>query len=60
MTLPEDDVPNLKESVFLYNISPELEQELVRRAERDGTEPAEAAANIIERHVSEAGAGETD
>ena len=60
MTSPQDDVPNLKESVFLYDISPELEQELIRRAEKDGTEPAEAAADIIERHVGEAGAGETD
>lgn len=41
------------ETVFLYDISPELEEELVRRARDNGRDPAVEAADIIEKHVED-------
>jgi len=48
---PESD-PR-KEQVFIYDMSPELEAELLRRARDKGTAPGTEAEGIIERHVEE-------
>lgn len=48
-----------KETVFIYELSPELETELVRRAREHGRDPSTEAAKVIERHVEEAGTGDT-
>jgi len=39
----------------LHGLSPELEEELIRRAQENGTDPAEEAADILEKHAREAG-----
>ena len=44
-----------KESVVVYNISQQLEAELLRRARDKGTDPAEEAASILEDHARETG-----
>jgi hypothetical protein len=54
MNSPENLDPR-KETVLLHHISPELEQELVRRARANGQNPAREAADIIEHHVEEHG-----
>ena len=41
------------ETVFLYGVSPELEQTLLRRARKNGRDPAQEAALIIKKHVEE-------
>jgi hypothetical protein len=48
-----------KETVFIHELSPELETELVRRARRNGLDPSTEAAQIIERHVEESGTDNT-
>lgn len=40
-----------KESVILYDMSPELFEELKRRAQASGNDPATEAERIIEDHV---------
>jgi len=52
MSAPEPPDPR-KETVFIHNISPELEAELLRRARQKGSAPDREAAEIIERHVEE-------
>lgn len=42
-----------KETVFLHDLSPELERELIRRARENGRDPAREAADIIKDHVEE-------
>lgn len=57
MTSPRDPNPE-KETVFIYDMSPELEAELLRRANEKGKDPATEAAEILENHAS--GDGETE
>lgn len=52
MDLPHDPKPE-KETVFIYNMSPELEAELIRRARENQSYPAEEAERILEGHVEE-------
>jgi hypothetical protein len=52
MNSPEKPDPR-KETVFLHHLSPELEQELMRRARRNGNDPDREATEIIEQHVEE-------
>jgi hypothetical protein len=42
-----------KETIFLYDLSPELEAELLRRAAAAGRDASTEAAEIIERHLQE-------
>lgn len=49
---PDDD------RAVVFNMSPQLEAELLRRARENGTDPATEAAKILEDHVR--GSGETD
>ena len=49
-----------KETVFIYEMSPQLEEELTRRAAENATDPAEEAADIIEQHIRETGPGQND
>ena len=44
-----------EESAVVFNMSPELEAELMRRAREKGTDPATEAAEILERHAREVG-----
>jgi hypothetical protein len=46
---PESD-PR-KENVVIYDLSPQLEAELVRRAREKNTSPESEAAKILEGHV---------
>jgi predicted DNA-binding protein len=41
------------ETVFLYDLSPELEEALLRRARENGRDPAHEVTDIIEKHVKE-------
>lgn len=52
MTTPQDP-HHEKESVIIYDMSPELEEELKRRARETGTDPAAEAARILERHAED-------
>ena len=51
MTTPDADPE--KETVFLHDLSPHLERELMRRAEQNGRATSAEAADIIERHIEE-------
>jgi hypothetical protein len=42
-----------KETVLVHDISPELEQELIRRAQMRHRDAGTEASEIIARHVSE-------
>jgi predicted DNA-binding protein len=42
-----------KETVFIHELSPELEEELRRRARQNGRDPSTEAADIIEKHVED-------
>jgi predicted DNA-binding protein len=42
-----------KETVFIHELSPELEEELMRRAREHGRDPSTEAAEIIERQVED-------
>lgn len=42
-----------KETVFLHELSPALERELLRRARAHGRDLPDEAAEIIEKHVAE-------
>ena len=48
---PESDPT--KETFVLHEISPQLAEELMRRARENNTDPATEAANIIEQHIEE-------
>lgn len=54
MSSPETPDPH-KETIFIHHLSPELEEELVRRAKENGNNPSEEASEIIERHIEENG-----
>jgi len=54
MTEPHDS-HRRKELILINDLSPELEEELMRRAREKGTGPAEEAAKILERHAREPG-----
>ncbi len=41
------------ETVFLHDISPELERQLLLRAQANGRDPSAEASEIIERHLEE-------
>jgi len=45
--------PPDKETFLLYDISPQLERELIRRARENDRDPSVEAAEIIERHIEE-------
>jgi hypothetical protein len=40
-----------KETVFIHELSPELEEELCRRARENGHDPGTEAAEIIEQQL---------
>lgn len=42
-----------EEPIFIYELSPELEEELIRRARENSTDPAQEAADILEKHARE-------
>ena len=44
-----------KETVFLHGLPAHVEEGLIARAAANGRDPAEEAADIIERHVEESG-----
>ena len=46
-----------KETVFVHDITPELERELIRRAQARHRDPSTEASEIIERHVEEEDGG---
>lgn len=48
------DPEQAKETVFVYNMSPQLEAELLRRSREKGTDPGAEAAEILEEHAEEA------
>ena len=49
-------VPDPEEDrAVVFNMSPELEAELLRRAREKGTDPASEVAEILEDHVRESG-----
>ena len=50
-TKPDPDSD--KQTVLLYDISPQLEKELLRRANENGTNLETEASVIIERHVKQ-------
>ena len=52
MNTPSDPVSE-KESAVVFEISPQLEAELLRRAREKGTDPGKIAAKILEEHVRE-------
>jgi hypothetical protein len=54
MTEPHDS-HRRKELILINDLSPELEEELMRRAREKRTGPAEEAAKILERHARETG-----
>lgn len=56
---PHSSSDPTKETVFIYEVSPELEKELERRARESGGDPSTEAAKVIERHVEEAGTDDT-
>jgi hypothetical protein len=51
---PRNSSPE-KETIFLHDISPELEQELMRRAQANRRDPSAEASEIIERHLESFG-----
>ena len=51
MSSPDD--PSEKESLIIYNISPQLEEELLRRARENNRDLTTEASEIIERHIDE-------
>lgn len=40
-----------KETIFIHELSPQLEEELLRRARENGRDPSEEASEIIKEHV---------
>jgi len=54
MTSPRDEEQQ-KETVVFYDMSPELEEELLRRARQSDTDPSTEAAKILEDHARDAG-----
>lgn len=54
MDVPRELDP-LKETVFLHELSPELAEELLRRARENGHDAGEEAAKIIQSHIEENG-----
>jgi hypothetical protein len=54
MTEPHDS-HRRKELILINDLSPELEEKLMRRAREKKTGPAEEAAKILERHARESG-----
>jgi hypothetical protein len=42
-----------KETIFVHDLTPELEQELIRRARARHRDPSTEASEIIERYVEE-------
>lgn len=52
-----DHLDPAKESVILYDMSPELLEELKRRAQANGNDPATEAERIIEDHVRRTSGG---
>jgi len=56
MNTPSSPEPE-KESIVFFDMSPQLEEELLRRAKEKGTDPAAEAARILEKHAREIDAG---
>ena len=50
MSNPSESDPR-KEKVVIYNLSPQLEAELLRRAREKNTSPESEAEKIIEEHT---------
>lgn len=47
------DPDQQKETVFVYDMSQQLEEELLRRAREKGTDPSTEAAEILEEHAGD-------
>ena len=54
MEVPRSSDPR-KETVFIHELSPELAEELIRRARENGHDAGEEAAEIIQRHIEDDG-----
>lgn len=54
MNTPAGFDPDEEKSV-VFDISPQLEAELLRRAREKGTDPPKLAAEILEEHAQESG-----
>ena len=48
-----------KETIFVHDLPPEVEQELIRRARASHRDPSAEASEIIERHIKEESNGIT-
>jgi len=59
MSAPANPNPE-KESVVFYDLSPQLEAELLRRAKANGTDPAAEAAKNLEGHTAKDAADSKD
>lgn len=51
---PRDADPE-RETVLLHGLPAHIEEGLIERAAANGRDPADEAADIIERHVEESG-----
>lgn len=49
---PHESDPE-KETIFIHEISPQLEEELMRRARENGRDPSEEASELIEEQIKE-------
>ena len=56
--MTEGDAHPEKETVFIYNLSPEAERELIRRARRNNRDASTEVTAIIEKHLEEKGNGD--
>lgn len=51
--MPAPDDQSEKESLIIYDISPQLEQELMRRARENNRDLPAEASEILEKHIDE-------
>jgi hypothetical protein len=49
---PHESGPE-KETFFIHELSPQLEEELLRRARENGRDPSEEASELIEEEIRE-------
>jgi hypothetical protein len=49
------DAKSERETVLLHGLPAHIEEGLIERAAANGRDPAEEAADIIERHLEESG-----
>ena len=53
--MEDSDSSPQKETIFLHDIPPQLEEELLRRARESGRDASTEVSEIIERHIEEEG-----